>query len=140
MAERYRSACPCPVDPVRPAVVGGGLRELGAADGAAFGSGRGTHTALVTVFRDADVIAADTLVSGNMTAEEAALGFPKSSLATHTEARAVKLPLQQGDSMIIQGSYPPCTSCKGLMNKAARESGAGIHYVWEDQIWSAGKK
>lgn len=81
--------------------------------GAAFGSGRGTRMALVTVFREADVIAADTLASGNITAEEAALGFPKSSLATHTKGRAVKIPLQQGDSMVIQGSTHLARPVKG---------------------------
>jgi hypothetical protein len=104
-----------------------------------FASGKGAHTALVTVFRDGSVAAADTLVSGGMTAEEAALGFPRSSLATHTEARAVTLiPLREGDTMIIQGQYPPCPTCKGAMNKAAAASGAEIHYIWGDNSWSAG--
>jgi hypothetical protein len=74
-----------------------------------------------------------------MTAVERALGFPRSSLATHTEARAARqIPLRKGDTMIIEGSYPPCPSCKGAMNQAARESGATIHYFWESFSWVAG--
>jgi hypothetical protein len=73
-----------------------------------------------------------------MTAEESALGFPRSTLATHTEARAVRVPMQRGDVMIIQGQYAPCPSCKGAMNRAARETGATIHYLWENQVWTAG--
>ncbi len=118
------------------------LGEVGgsvAKSAGAFASGRGAHTALVTVFRDGHIVAADTVVSGSMTVEEAALGFPKSSLATHTEARAVKFGLQEGDTMIIQGQYAPCPACKGAMNKAAAESGAEIHYLWGDQSWTAGR-
>jgi len=73
-------------------------------------------------------------------ADEAALGFPRSSLATHTEARAVRIPLQAGDTMIIEGQYPPCPSCKGAMNNAARAAGAEIHYLWEGLSWIAGGK
>jgi hypothetical protein len=75
-----------------------------------------------------------------MTAEEAKLGFPRSSLATHTEARAARVPLRQGDTMIIEGLYPPCPSCKGALSRAARESGAEIYYFWKDKVWKAGGK
>lgn len=113
---------------------------------AKFGTGKGTHTAEVIVH---DVSGEQTIVctlhSGNMTPEEKALGFPRSSLATHTEARAVKqIPLAPGDVMVINGQYPPCPSCKGKMNKAAASSGADIQYTWpengEIQTWNAKSK
>jgi len=79
-------------------------------------------------------------VSGNMTPEEKALGHPKAMLATHTEARALKeLELQPGDTMTIVGHYEPCKPCKGVMNKAVRNTGAKIVYKWREegktQIW-----
>jgi hypothetical protein len=66
-----------------------------------------------------------------MTAQEQALGFPRNTLASHTEARAVtQIPLEQGQSMTITGQSPPCPSCKGYMNRAAEASGANITYQW----------
>jgi len=88
------------------------------------------------VYRDGHIALADTLTSGGMTAEEAALGFPRSSLATHTEARAARIPLQNGDTMFLEGRYPPCPSCKGAMNRAAASTGADIYYFWEDRVWT----
>jgi hypothetical protein len=84
-------------------------------------------------------------VSGNMTPEEKALGFPKNTLASHTEARAVKdIKLKPGETMTITGQRPPCPSCKGKMNNAVKESGADINYQWrqngQTQKWSANKK
>lgn len=86
-----------------------------------------------------------TLHSGNMTPEEKALGFPRSSLATHIEARAAKqIPLAPGDVMVINGRYPPCPSCKGKMNNAVNSSGAAIQYTWpengETKTWNAKPK
>jgi hypothetical protein len=77
-----------------------------------------------------------------MTPAEQALGFPKNTLASHTEARAVThTPLQPGQSMTITGQRPPCPSCKGYMNRAAEESGATIRYRWREngvtKIWEA---
>jgi hypothetical protein len=112
--------------------------DVKTAAGKAFSSGRAPHSANVTVYRNGDAAHVETLSSGNMTATEAALGFPKSSLATHTEARAAGIPLQRGDTMIIEGQYPPCPSCKGAMNKAAASSEAEIHYMWGSQTWVAG--
>lgn len=74
-----------------------------------------------------------------MTAEQKALGFPRSTLATHTERKAVSLSLRSGDTMLIQGTNPPCSSCKGAMNLVAKITGAEIHYTWNGNIWSAGK-
>ena len=57
----------------------------------AFGSGKGVHTATVNVYDSGNnLVSSEVFQSGNMTASEKALGFPKSTLATHTEARAVK--------------------------------------------------
>ncbi len=47
--------------------------------------------------------------------------------SSHTEARAVRqFPLSLGDTMLIEGQYEACRSCKGYMNRAARSSGATI--------------
>jgi hypothetical protein len=93
----------------------------------------------ITVTRDGEVVNSGTLTSGNMTSEEAALGFPRSTLATHTEARAVKqFPLEEGDVMDIEGEYPPCPTCKGVMNSAARSQRASINYSWPGGTWRAG--
>lgn len=104
-----------------------------------FSSGKAPHEATVTVTRADGTEVTQLFRSGQMTPEEKALGFPQSSLATHTEARAVReLELQQGDQMLIAGQYPPCTSCRGAMNRAASDSGAAIRYTWPDGEWVAG--
>jgi hypothetical protein len=104
-----------------------------------FGSGRPPHTAQVTVIRDGKTIVDKPVTSGGMTPEEAALGFPKSTLATHTEARALRqFPLKRGDEMVIRGQYNPCAPCKGAMNRVARTHGATITYEWPGGIWKAG--
>lgn len=90
------------------------------------------HNANVMV-RNADgrVVSHQRVVSGNMTPDEKALGFPRNTLASHTEARAVRdTPLSSGQSMTITGQRPPCPSCRGAMNRAAREGGANIQYQW----------
>lgn len=62
-----------------------------------------------------NIVSHKRVVSGNMTATEKALGFPKNTLASHTEARAVKnTTLRQGDFMIITGQLPPCTSVRAI--------------------------
>lgn len=104
-----------------------------------FGTGKGTHTAKVTIERNGETVASGTEVSGNMTPEEAALGFPKSTLATHTEARAVRNhDLRPGDVMKIEGQYPPCPPCKGAMSNAARTNGATVTYTWPGGEWTTG--
>lgn len=77
-----------------------------------------------------------------MTPEEKELGFPKSSLATHTEARITKkVKVKKDEKLTITGQYPPCPSCKGKMNKAAQENGGAVEYQWREngatQIWKA---
>jgi hypothetical protein len=111
--------------------------ETGAGRG--FASGKPPHTAEVTVTRNGEPVVQQTFKSGNMSEEEKALGFPQSTLATHTEARAVRdVELQPGDEMVIKGEYPPCPSCKGRMNFAARSQGAKITYEWPGGTWTAG--
>lgn len=71
-----------------------------------------------------------TLNSGNMTDAEKSLGFPKSTLSTHTEARAVnRYPLSKGERMEIIGQYPPCNSCRGKMRGGTKNGGI-IDYKW----------
>ncbi|RMN26008.1 hypothetical protein ALQ62_03553, partial [Pseudomonas coronafaciens pv. zizaniae] len=83
----------------------------------AFSSGKGTHNAIATLYDSkGNVKASGAWQSGNMTPDEAALGLPKSTLATRTEARITRElhPLAvPGDKLVIEGEYPPCNSCKG---------------------------
>ena len=99
----------------------------------AFGSGKGTHHATANVYdSNNNLIHSEPFQSGNMTPSEKALGFPQSTLATHTEARAVKkIPLEPGHRMEILGQYPPCNSCKGKM-RGASAGGAIVDYHWID--------
>ncbi len=104
------------------------------------------HNANVTV-RDADgnIIHHERIVSGNMTPEEKALPFPKNTLASHTEARAMRdVPLEEGQTMTITGENPPCPSCKGAMNKRMQETGGTIRYQWREggntQKWPPDKR
>ncbi|MCR1305179.1 MULTISPECIES: RHS repeat-associated core domain-containing protein, partial [unclassified Enterobacter] len=118
--------------------------------GLSFGTGKGTHTAHATLFdSEGNVKAQGIWQSGNMTPEEKALGFPQSSLATHTEARITR-ELDQiaspGDKLVIDGQYPPCTSCRGKMNTFKLNTGADVVYNWPSDTgqineWQAsGKK
>lgn len=94
----------------------------------------------MTVTRGGQAVSQTTLRSGSMTADEAALGFPRSTLATYTENRAMRSSgLQQGDDILIQGQYPPCSSCKGSMNTRVREQSGSVTYTWPDGVWRAGQ-
>jgi len=75
-----------------------------------------------------------------MTAEEKELGLPRSILASHTEARALRqIQLNRGQTMTITGQQEPCPTCKGLMNQAAQQTGPQIKYHWrqagETKTW-----
>ena len=98
-----------------------------------FGSGKGTHTATINIYNSDGSLKPEnpiSIKSGDMTDAERSLGFPQSTLATHTEARAVKrYPLTDGERMEIIGQYPPCNSCRGKMRRAT-ESGGIIDYKW----------
>ncbi|MCP2331288.1 Pput_2613-like deaminase [Actinoalloteichus cyanogriseus DSM 43889] len=91
------------------------------------------------------------LESGDMTPEEAALGYPNNSAFTHTEHRfsrmagastgpkvslpgdpfAGKYPLSPGDAVAMRGQLPPCSRCKGAMNRMVRELGVSVTYTWD---------
>lgn len=90
------------------------------------------HNVNVTVQEASGAIVSRArIASGNMTAAEKAMGFPKGQLASHTEARAVaNTPLQSGQLMTITGQRAPCPSCKGAMNRTANQTGATIKYQW----------
>jgi hypothetical protein len=92
---------------------------------------RPPHSATVTQRRNGVAIRRESLESGNMTSDERALGFPRSMLATHTEARGVRMvALQPGDVLSFVGQYDPCGSCQGVMRAAALNSRATIRYWW----------
>ncbi|RMS63399.1 hypothetical protein ALP62_101787 [Pseudomonas syringae pv. aceris] len=102
--------------------------------GLAFSSGKGTHNAIATLYDSkGNVKTSGAWQSGNMTPDEAALGFSKSTLATHAEARITRelhhlaVP---GDKLVVEGEYPPCNSCKGKMNSFKGATGADVEYRW----------
>lgn len=108
----------------------------------------GHHNANVRIVNEqGNTVKAERVVSGNMTPDEKSLGFPLNTLASHTEARAVRNPdnvelmQTQGNQMIITGQQAPCPSCKGKMNNLAKESGNQIIYQWRDdnktKTWTA---
>jgi len=118
--------------------------------GLSFGSGKGAHNAIATLYDSrGNVRATGIWQSGNMTPDEAALGFPKSTLATHTEARITRELSSQartGDRLLIEGEYPPCNSCKGKMNAFKGSTGADVEYRWplgdgtSKEVWNAKSK
>ncbi|MEU4682322.1 polymorphic toxin-type HINT domain-containing protein [Streptomyces xinghaiensis] len=105
-----------------------------------------------------------SLESGDMTPEEASLGYPNNSAFTHTEHRfsrmagastgpkvslpndpfAGKFPLSAGDSVRMQGQLPPCSRCKGAMNRMVNELGVSVTYDWSGAkgagSWTAGRR
>ena len=95
---------------------------------------RPPHSATATLRRGGKEVLRQPFQSGGlspMTPEERALGFPKSVLATHTEARAVRqIDVQAGDFLEIIGQYDPCSSCIRAMQEAATRTKATIRYWW----------
>jgi RHS repeat-associated protein len=131
------------------AVVGGGAMVAGSAKNlqamANTPMARQPHKAEVRVSENGNTVSKSREVSGQMTPEQKKMGYPKGQLASHTEAKAVKNnPLKSGQKMTITGTKRPCPSCKGKMNKAAKESGGEIQYRWRSegrtQTWEANKK
>ncbi|WP_328432569.1 eCIS core domain-containing protein [Streptomyces sp. NBC_00453] len=90
------------------------------------------HQATVTVSEDGRTFRKAALVSGGVTPEaRRALGRLAAALASHTEAKAVRLiPLRPGQIMSITGQYNPCRPCQIAMTRAARATGATIIYQW----------
>ncbi|BCJ56345.1 hypothetical protein Asp14428_78200 [Actinoplanes sp. NBRC 14428] len=61
-------------------------------------------------------------------------------LASHTEAKAVtNIAFREGGTLYLQGALPPCTSCKGYMNRAAEYWGIDVVYTWENKTWMTTK-
>ncbi|WP_274534339.1 polymorphic toxin-type HINT domain-containing protein, partial [Saccharothrix sp. CB00851] len=104
------------------------------------------------------------LESGDMTPEEATLGYPNDVAFTHTEHRfsrmagastgsKVSLPndpfvgqhsLSSGDTVTMRGQLPPCSRCKGAMNRMVGELGVSVTYEWSGPkgagTWVAGRR
>ncbi|MEU9737518.1 RHS repeat-associated core domain-containing protein [Streptomyces sp. NPDC048002] len=118
---------------------------------------KSTHWALVEVRNSKGALVnAYSVRSGSQTPEEAALGFPNNSQATHTEARTGRMsggtatvhiggdryanlaPVDPGDTVTIYGTKPPCTQCQGSMRRNAAETGSTFVYVWDGKTWSTG--
>lgn len=71
-------------------------------------------------------------ISGNMTPAEKDLGYPKNSLATHTEVRLVNnAQLPRGGTLKITAQYDPCDNCQRVMREAAKRTGCTISYWWQ---------
>ncbi len=88
---------------------------------------------------DGKLVGTGSYQSGNMTALQKALGFPKGMVAIHTEAQvATGTAFREGDTLYLEGELPPCTSCKGYMNRAAEYWGIDVIYTWgPKKIWTA---
>lgn len=87
--------------------------------------------------RDAEgnVVSHERFVSGNMTAEEKAMGYPKGQNASHTEARFARYRgenINEGDVITMTGQLPPCNSCKGYLNRLSAEKNVDITYRWRE--------
>jgi RHS repeat-associated protein len=104
-----------------------------------FGSGKGPHEASYSVTDPSGgVVSQGSVRSGGMTPDEAALGFPQNTLATHTERRALtQVDLAPGQTMNITGTLRPCPTCRGAMNASAQRTGADIIYTWPGGVWRA---
>ncbi|WP_240662795.1 RHS repeat-associated core domain-containing protein [Streptomyces sp. WAC 06738] len=123
------------------------------------GLARCTHYADVSVHNpDGSVRVEYSLRSGYQTPQEQALGWPNGAMASHTENRAARMsggsptrpipgdpyanlaPVGPGDSVVLNGTRPPCPQCMGAMNRAAEETGANFVYMWGNgNWWQAGR-
>ena len=91
--------------------------------------------------------------SGDQTGPERVLGFPDNMNASHTECRVCRMtgapsqmrdnqmtgdslhgtaPVPQGGYVVINGTRPPCGSCRRQMEEAAQATGATYVYVWNN--------
>ncbi|MBE1580960.1 polymorphic toxin-type HINT domain-containing protein [Amycolatopsis roodepoortensis] len=124
----------------------------------------GGHACDITVSSPSGGKSDISLKSGSMTPEEASLGYPNNSAFTHTEHRfsrmagastgskvslpndpfAGKFPLSAGDQVTMQGQLPPCSRCKGAMNRMVSELGVSVTYEWSGAkgsgSWTAGRR
>jgi hypothetical protein len=123
-----------------------------------------THTVDVDVHDVAgNVRLSYSLRSGNREDEELAIGDGRSRIASHTENRSARMSggpsvigktpipgdpysglarVSKGESVILNGTRPPCTTCQGAMNRAAKATGANFVYLWPAEsgelgVWQA---
>lgn len=85
-------------------------------------SGRGPNEARwILKGEDGKIVSGGKMTSGQMTPEMKAMGFPKGPQASHTEPKIISTAKPKpGQTLTIIGNNPPCPSCKGAMNKAAK--------------------
>jgi hypothetical protein len=59
--------------------------------------------------------------SAPMSTEEKVLPYPANTNATHTEARTIRtVEVRPGETLNMHGVEPPCTNCRGQMNKMTK--------------------
>lgn len=98
------------------------------------------HNASATVYGPGGQVVLPTTywTSGGMTPEAKAFGYPTSSLSTHTEQQAIRYPgiqdamVNPGNTLHIQGQYPPCNQCQSGMTTFAAQSGGHVQYSYPD--------
>lgn len=105
-----------------------------------FGKKGKGHSMNSRVTRNGQTVCEGSYTSGNMTEEQKKMSFPQGTLASHTEAKAcaeLACTVQPGDKIDFEGTRPPCSSCKGKMNKLKREKDVDLTYRWGDNSWTA---
>lgn len=108
------------------------------------------HRASATVYdRYGQAISPTTYwTSGGMTAEQHTLGYPTSTLSSHTEQQIIRNDEIQeamgpGNVLRINGQYPPCPSCQAGMTTFAAQTGGTVEYSYphpvtgDTQTWSS---
>jgi RHS repeat-associated protein len=100
-------------------------------------SKRPPHPAKMTIWDErGNLILSQDLVSGEMTDEQKQLAPRAAQKDTHTEAKASKFPMRPGWTMLVEGSYDICSSCKGYLNRATVANGGTFVYVANNKdVW-----
>lgn len=123
------------------------------------------HIAGVTIHNpDGSVRLRYGVWSGRTTPEEGALPYPHGPAVTHTEHRVSrlsgastgpkisipndpyfnKIPVHPGESVVIRAVLPPCSRCKGAMNRMHHELGVNVTYHWDGPkgagSWVSGRR
>jgi hypothetical protein len=97
---------------------------------------KGTTHNLNVRLRDANgkVVGSWREISGEMTPEQLAMAMRRGTNSAHTEPKALtRVNLQPGQTLEMTGQRSPCSSsCSGILETAARESGATIIYRWRE--------
>lgn len=107
-------------------------------------SKRPPHRASATVYDSSGqkITPTSYWTSGGMTDDQRALGYPTSTLSSHTEQQMIRDPtIQQamgpGNVLRINGQYPPCPSCQTGMTRFAAQTGGTVHYSYPDEATGA---